>query len=44
MIRKGWTKLKQMTMLRTIELMVRSGRVTQNQAERAKKNFAETSA
>ena len=40
-IRKAKTKLKQMTKLRKIELMVEAGAMTRSQAERAKKKLAE---
>ncbi len=43
-IRKAKIKLKQMTKLRKIELMVEAGAMTKSQAERAKKKLAETPA
>ncbi len=41
-IRKAKIKLKQMTKLRKIELMVEAGSMTRSQAERAKKKLAES--
>ena len=43
-IRKAKTKLKQMSRLRKLELMVEAGAMTAEQAERAKKKLAETPA
>ena len=43
-IAKAKTKLKQMSRLRKIELMVEAGAMTEEQAERAKKKLAETPA
>ncbi len=41
-IRKAKTRLKEMTELRKIELMVEAGAMTKSQAERAKKKLGET--
>ena len=43
-IREAKTKLKQMSRLRKLELMVEAGAMTAEQAERAKKKLAETPA
>jgi hypothetical protein len=43
-IRKARARLKQMSPLRKIELMVEAGVMTKEQAERAKRKLAETPA
>jgi len=43
-IRKAKIKLKRMTKLRKIELMVEAGAMTKSQAEQAKKKLAESPA